>query len=189
MRVGKNAAEDREILQAIIKLCNRLGEGNAVKFIKELDFSKYQGKLIEGFNTVCQRLDNTLRKLGESLKSVMPKEVLRELEDLHLALAKLKELGSDMIPKGIKELNARLKKIQAQLYSGEWHSVEAGAKNTTREAEARLAEQSGPVPHPRSKGYPQNKFEDYCKPPLISARYYLSFEADGTIGIQQVSSR
>ena len=161
MRVGKNAAEDKKIVEAIILLCNRLGHGNAVKFLKELDFLKYQGKLIEGFKTVCQRLDDTLRITGEKLKSVLPKDVLTQFADLRAALAKLKERGDKMIPEGLKELNAKLKKIQIQLYSGEWHTVETGAKNTTREAEARLVEHGAPKPHPKSKGFKQNKLEDY----------------------------
>lgn len=161
MRVGKNAAEDKKIVEAIILLCNRLGHGNAVKFLKELDFLKYQGKLIEGFKTVCQRLDDTLRITGEKLKSVLPKDVLTQFTDLRTALAKLKERGDKMIPEGLKELNAKLKKIQTQLYSGEWHTVETGAKNTTREAEARLVEHGAPKPHPKSKGFKQNTLEDY----------------------------
>lgn len=161
MRVGKSAAEDREILKAIILLSNRLGHGDAVKFIKELDFTKYQGKLIEGLNTVCQRIDDTLRVISERLKSVLPKDALTEFADLRQSLLELRKQGGKMIPDAVKELNTRLKKIQAQLYSGEWHTVTTGTKNTTREAEARLTEHGGPVPHPKSKGYPQNKFEDY----------------------------
>ncbi|HJV80802.1 hypothetical protein [Noviherbaspirillum sp.] len=34
-------------------------------------------------------------------------------------------------------------------------------KNTTREAEARLVEHGTPASHPKSKGFPQNRFEDY----------------------------
>ncbi|HJV80801.1 hypothetical protein [Noviherbaspirillum sp.] len=112
MKAGKSAAQDREILQAIIQLCNRLGHGDAVKFVKQLDFAKYQGKLIEGFNTICQRIDDTLRVLSDRLKSVLPKEVLEEFADLQNALAKLKEQGGRMIPEAIKELNARLKKYR-----------------------------------------------------------------------------
>lgn len=161
MRVGKSAAEDREILQAIIQLCNRFGHGNAVKFIKQLDFTQYQGKLVEGFNTVCQRIDDTLRVVSDRLQSVLPKEALEEFADLRQALSRLRELGSRMIPEAVKELNARLKVIQAQLYQGEWHTVQSGVRNTTREAEARLVEHGGPIPHPKSKGFPQNKLEDY----------------------------
>jgi hypothetical protein len=162
MRVGKSAAEDKEIFQAIIQLCNRLGHGDAVKFIKELDFAKYQSKLIEGFNDVCKRIDDTLRVISDRLKSVLPKDVLAEFADLRESLAKLKERGSKMIPEGLKQLNAKLKQIQGQLYSGEWHTVTTGTKNTTREVEARLVEQGDkPRPRPKSKGYPQNKFEDY----------------------------
>lgn len=161
MRVGKSAAEDKEILQAVIQLCNRFGHGNAVKFIKQLDFTQYQGKLIDGFNTGCLRLDDTLRVVSDRLQTILPKEVLAEFADIREALAKLREQGSRMIPEAVKELNTRLKVIQAQLYSGEWHNVQSGMRNTTREAEARLIERGAPAPHPRSKGFPQNRFEDY----------------------------
>lgn len=161
MRAGKSAAEDKEILRAIIQLCNRLGHGDAVTFIRQLDFTQYQQKLIEGFNTVCQRLDDTLRVISERLQSTLPKEALAEFADLRQAIAGLKEQGNRMIPEAVKELNVRLRLVQAHRYEGEWHIVQAGTRNVTREAEARLVEHGVPAPHPKSKGFPQNKFEEY----------------------------
>lgn len=161
MRLGRSVDEDRKILEAIILLSNKLGHGNAVKFIKDLDFIKYQTKLIEGLNSVCQRLDSTLGVVSERLQSVLSKEVLAEFSDLRQSLGKLQEKGKEMVPQCLKELNSRLKKIQAQLYEGEWHGVQTGTKNTTREAEARLTEHNGPAPRPKSKGYTKNTIDDY----------------------------
>jgi hypothetical protein len=106
MKLGENVAEDKKILDATIQLCNRLGHGNAVKFIKELDFTKYQDKLIEGFGSVCKRIDDTLRVVSNRLKPVLSKDVLAEFADLRLSLSKLKEQGSKKIPEAVKVLNA-----------------------------------------------------------------------------------
>lgn len=161
MRAGRSAAEDREVLQAIIQLCNRLGQGDAVKFIKELDFGKYRQPLIDGFNDICSRLDKTLQYLSEKMKSILPRDALDEFAFLREQLAGLQRMGSRMIPQAIKDLNDRLARIRALVVSGELHTAMPGKKVILRESEARLVEESGPHIPPKGKGWPKNSFEDY----------------------------
>lgn len=161
MGVGKSAAEDREILRAIIKLCNKIGRGDAIRYVKELDFNKYRQPLIDGFGSVCQRLNDALRYLSDKMKNVLPREAIDEFNALREQLDKLQRLGAHMIPQAVRDLNARLKRIQTLLYSGEWHTVQSGTRNVTREAEARLVEEGSPHVKPKGKGWPQNKYEDY----------------------------
>ncbi|HEX7647435.1 MAG TPA: hypothetical protein VF450_08510 [Noviherbaspirillum sp.] len=161
MRVGRSAAEDREVLQVIIQLCNRLGQGDAVKFIKELDFGKYRQPLIDGFNDICGRLDKALQYLQEKMKSVLPREAIEEFAFLREQLAGLQRMGSRMIPQAIKDLNDRLARIRALVVSGDLHTIVPGKKAVVRESEARLVEESGPHIPPKGKGWPKNSFEGY----------------------------
>jgi hypothetical protein len=47
LMVGKDVAKNREILEQIIKFLNRVGEGDAVKWLAKLNVLKYQPELIE----------------------------------------------------------------------------------------------------------------------------------------------
>jgi hypothetical protein len=134
--VGKHA----EMLRDIIRLLNRIGEGNAVKFIRELDFEKYLPELRGRWHELTQRIDEVLGIVIGKAHWVIPDSMLRRLHELRAGVQMLVEKGEKMIPDALKELNARLKELQKAFYEGEWHALESAGKATTREAEARLVE-------------------------------------------------
>ena len=46
IRASEGVGKHAEILRDIIQFLNRIGEGNAVKFIKNLNFEKYTGEIL-----------------------------------------------------------------------------------------------------------------------------------------------
>lgn len=138
MRVGKNAEEDRKIFNAIIALLNKIGQGNAVKFIRELDFLKYAKPIVDGVNEAALRVKSALAYLQARMKPVLPEKVTKRMEAIQDQIDKVRSLAGRMVPKALKELNVRLRVIQQLAYEGEWHLIPNAGKVTTREVEARL---------------------------------------------------
>lgn len=138
MRVGKEAAEHPAILREAIQLLNRLGSGDAVKFIRELDLMKYVPDLKRHFRDLVGRLTTTIDALLKRTTWVMPAGMKTRLAELKQAINELLALGDRMIPQAVKDLNDRLKLIQRHLYQGDWHEIPSSLRSSTREAEAGL---------------------------------------------------
>jgi hypothetical protein len=160
-KAAAGAAKDAEALAEIVQFLNRLGHGNAVKWIKDLDVLSYQAQLLEKFHGFMDTLVNALSAMRDKIGWLAPASMKAAIDLWIERFKALKELGGKMIPKALKELNERLKAVQQAVYKGEWHSATAGTKTTVRETEARLIE-GGPHPKPKVRhGYPQNKIADY----------------------------
>ena len=138
LKAGKNAEEDKKILDACVWLLNRIGEGNAVKFIKELDFNKYTAPIKngvkEGVNRISDGIDFVIKKYG----SLIPDKAIQQMTALKEGLGKVAALADKMVPQALKELNFKLRYIQKLAYQGEWHLIPGAGKAITRETEARL---------------------------------------------------
>ena len=161
LRVGKNAAENHAILEETITFLNRVGQGDAIKFIKELDVTRYQRELIAKFNAFCDKMSSTMLGMRDKLGWFVPQTMKDRMGAWAQAFSNLKQYGASKIPEAVKDLNARLKELQKAIYKGEWHSVQPGVKNTTREAEARLHEHYRAQQFSRKPGkYPQNPSSD-----------------------------
>jgi hypothetical protein len=160
-KAAATAAKDAEALAEIVQFLNRLGHGNAVKWIKDLNVLSYQAQLLEKFHDFMDTLVNALSAMRDKIGWLAPSSMKAAIDLWVERFKTLKELGGKMIPKALKELNERLKAIQQAIYRGEWHSATAGTKTTVREAEARLVE-GGPHPKPKVRhGHPQNAITDY----------------------------
>src|SRR5580704_15134873 len=57
---GEDVARHGELVQKIVDLLNHVGKGNAVKFLKELDFEKYTGDIVSAWRKLAQQLDNAI---------------------------------------------------------------------------------------------------------------------------------
>jgi hypothetical protein len=140
LEITEDAAKNAKVLENTIAFLNRVGHGNAVKWLKELDVLKYQAQIMErshGFiDTVVKALQRTKLRLGPILSDAM----VAKLDGWVVGLKRLREDGSKMIPVALKELNAKLLRLQQLVYRGEWHAVTPGARTATREVEARLVE-------------------------------------------------
>lgn len=140
LRVTADTAKNVKVLEEVISFLNRIGHGNAVKWLKELDVLKHQSKVLERFNAFMDTMIGALAHLKLRLGRALPSELVARMETWSAGLKKVKEAGAKKVPEGIKELHAKLLRLQQLVYRGEWHAVTPGARNVTREAEARLIE-------------------------------------------------
>ncbi len=161
LKVGKNAADVAPVLREIVTFLNRVGHGNAVKWLKELDLMKYQGQITAKFGELMDQLIAALQAILDHAGLLITPPMRAKAQGWITKFQQLKALGDRMIPQAFKELNERLKLVQRALYEGEWHTVTTGTKNVTREAEARLVEDA-PRSLPRvRKGFANNSLADY----------------------------
>jgi hypothetical protein len=157
LNVTEDIARNTKVLEEVIAFLNRIGHGNAVKWLKELDVLKYQAEVLGKFNALMDTLVKATERIRVKLGPVLTDSLLLRLKAWGEGFKKVKEAGSKMIPEGLKELHARLLRLQQLVYRGEWHAVTPGMRNVTREAEARLVE-DGAVVAERSAhgGWKQN---------------------------------
>ncbi|WP_005032243.1 hypothetical protein [Holophaga foetida] len=154
-RGAKTAAESRGLLKEIVLFLNRVGSGNAVKFIRELNLTAHQWTLVAKFQGVMDRLIQAIEKIQGSFK-LLPKPVLDKLAWLRQGFQEIRQLGREMIPKAVKDLNQKLKNVQAAIYEGEWRAISGQGKAMTREAEARLVSKRAKELGRRKMKFPQN---------------------------------
>lgn len=139
LRAGKNAEEDKKILEACIWLLNKVSEGgDAVKFLKELDFTKYAPDIIKGVKDVFKRIQDGIDFVLEKFDGLIPDQAVQHMNALKRELDKVAKLIDKMVPQALKDLNNKLKYIQNLAYQGDWHLIPGAGKAITREAEARL---------------------------------------------------
>ena len=160
-KATKEAAEHTATLREVVEFCNRVGHGNALKWVKTLDLASYQGQVLARFNALMDKLIEVFTAFKDKLGWLTTASMKNATIEWIAKFRALKAKGAGMIPKAITELNARLKAVQQAIYKGELHTITPGAKNTTREAEMRLLEDA-PRKLPRVRaGHPQNAVADY----------------------------
>lgn len=143
LRVTKEAAENVETLAEVIKFLNRVGEGNAVKWLNKLNVVQYQAQLIEKMSDFCHTIVTAINQvLKARVGRILPEKWQSNLIAVRDGIAALQPLASKMIPQALKELDAKLRVLQALVYKGEIHSVATttGRVQVQREAEAYLVE-------------------------------------------------
>lgn len=161
LKVGKNVPDAEPLLREIVTFLNRVGHGNATKWIKELDLMKYQGQITAKFGELMDQLIAALQASLNHAGLLMSASMRLTAKGWIVKFQQLKAVGEKMIPRALKELHERLKLAQRAVYQGEWHTVTTGARNVTREAEARLVEDA-PRSKPRMRdGFPSNSISDY----------------------------
>jgi hypothetical protein len=138
----KDSAALMKIGESVVEFLNRIGHGNGVKYLKELDVLKYEKQVLAKFHEFMQGFIDTLAQVKDKMSSVLPAKFVTTIDGWRTSLIELKKLGDSKIPMGIKELNASLKRLQQLVYKGEWTSVSRGSTNGTLEAEARLIDAS-----------------------------------------------
>ncbi|HCY62715.1 MAG TPA: hypothetical protein DHV59_07780 [Oxalobacteraceae bacterium] len=162
LMVGKHVDEDKKILEAIISLLNKVGHGDAVRFIKNLDFTEYRKPIVDGVNSTCERIKAALSHAQKRMGSILPQAVIDRFNWLSEQLNALQNLASKMVPQALKDLNNRLKYIQKLMYEGEWHMIPGSGKAITRETEARLVTKAGRMEWElKNAPYPQNEVADF----------------------------
>lgn len=141
--VTPDVARNSEILQKVIHYLNRVGEGNAPKWLKALDLQTYQAELLDRLHVFCDTQIMMINKImASSLGRALPERWHGQLRAVAEGYAVLRNMGFRMIPPALKELNAKLKVLQALVYRGEFHTIMVGSGHPVvrYEAEAYLIE-------------------------------------------------
>jgi hypothetical protein len=133
--------EDLEKLAAdIVSFLNRMGHGNAYAWLRQLDFTRYQGKVAAALDEALDRLTRASQWIVRHLGGALPAPVRAYLSALPPKLQNLQRLASRMVPQALKDLNDCLVRVRAHLVEGTWTDITVGAGTVhTREVEGRLA--------------------------------------------------
>jgi hypothetical protein len=166
-----NVAKIADLVHAL----NRIGVGDAVKFVKELDLTKYTTQLIGKWHELIMRMELGMDAILKKLNVLIPDAVISRIQQIKTALSKVKTIGDKMIPDAVKELQARLRLVQQQMYDGEWLSIPKTLKSSSREIEAHL------VTSPAGKKWEVNRLEF---PPAKKSDYH---HVDGWPNLEDVN--
>ncbi len=133
--------EDLEKLAAeIVMFLNRMGRGNAYEWLRQLDFTRYQGAVMGALGELLDRLTRASQYIVKNLGGVLPVAVRQYLAALPPKLHGIARLGGRMVPQALQDLNDCLVRVRAHMVEGTWADITVGgAKIRTREAEGRLA--------------------------------------------------
>lgn len=152
------AAHLQEGAREIIAFLNRIGSKNAEKWFLALRISDYQSRLLSHFNQLLETISGVLVGIRRQAGAWMPASLSRRIGALIHGVQTLKEKGAQKIPDAVKELDQRLREIQAYVRSGgettsrvALHEVAVGERAVTRADEARLIE-NGPLPKRSRRG-------------------------------------
>ncbi|MBU6488773.1 MAG: hypothetical protein KGQ57_13280 [Burkholderiales bacterium] len=142
LRVTGDAAKDAELLAEVIRFLNRMGHGDAPKWLSALDLGQYQSQILNKCKDFCATMQVAIRKsLDARVGRALPQVWRAKLERVRQGFFDLQDLADTMIPQAFKELNAKLHTLQNMVYRGEIHEITTGGMpKVKREAEAYLDE-------------------------------------------------
>lgn len=112
------AARMEQAAKDIVAFLNRVGRGNAEKWLLKLNVLDYQAQIIERFERFAYTINGALVQIEKRLGRFLSEGVRQRIEGLKTGLNQVVELGRKMIPEAIKELNQTLKEIQSYVRSG-----------------------------------------------------------------------
>jgi len=143
LRVTKDIAGNVDALKDVVKFLNRMGEGDAVKWLNKLNVVEYQALLIEKMSDFCNTMITTINQILKArVGRMLPDKWQADLRQVGDGFVILQSMASKMIPQALKELDARLRVLQALVYRGATHTVATGTGriDVRHEAEAYLIE-------------------------------------------------
>ena len=178
LREMKDAEEAAHLLKEMMGVLNRMGLGDAVKWLRELDLVRYVEPLLGLWRELIRRLMQVLEAIPPRLQALLSPRMREHLVQLKQGLETVLHQGLERIPEAVKDLHARLKQAQRHLYTGEWHAIPKNLSSKTWETEARLVWGPGSrkwvvekMQHPQNgkemfvkqEGWPNLKDKKYVK--------------------------
>lgn len=153
-RIANAAAKTAHMAEAakeIVAFLNRLGHGHAEKWLLKLKFADYQAQVLLHFKSLMDTMAGAFTGIENKLGPVLSGGLRQRVAGMKNGVIKLKTLGEKMIPKAVKELDAKLLEIQTFIRSGgettsrtTAHTAAAGGKAAIHMTdEARLFEEFG----------------------------------------------
>lgn len=164
LKGGKEAAEASTHIKELIAILNFPSRGNALNWLKELDFVARTNQVLGIWHDVTHRLIEVLNSIQLHMKGAIPIWMVDYVGKLKPQIQELALKGEAMIPDALKDLNERLKAVQRQVYQGEWHEIPKSLTSKTWETEARLVDvPSGKKWVVEKPSFPQNGLESFVK--------------------------
>lgn len=132
----------------IVAFLNRVGAGNAERWLLRLRFADHQTAVLDHFEKFIGTVNGALVSIERKLGSVLSAGLKQRITGLIEGLGQVKVKAREMIPKAIKDLDETLREIQQYVRSGgettskvAAHTVAAGDKAVvTMTDELRLME-------------------------------------------------
>ncbi|WP_060114796.1 hypothetical protein [Burkholderia ubonensis] len=142
LRVTGDAAKDRKLLVEVVHFLNRVGHGDALKWLRSLDVRKYQKPLLDKLKSFCESMHRTIKQvLDARVGKMLPNPWQLQLQTVAGGFDELPKLADKMVPKALDELENKIRVLQNTAYEGEKRSVATGGKpRVERESEAVLEE-------------------------------------------------
>jgi hypothetical protein len=138
VRAVEQSEDLTKLAHEIIMFLNRMGHGNAYEWLRQLDFTRYQGTVRDGLEQLIDRLTRASQYIVEHLGSVLPPAVRQYLIALPPQLEQVRRLGRTLVPQALQDLNTYLVRIRGQMVEGTWVEVVIGpAKTVSRAAQSR----------------------------------------------------
>ncbi|KPF66948.1 hypothetical protein IP84_14000 [beta proteobacterium AAP99] len=108
----------------IIAFLNRVGVGNAERFLLKLRFAEHQQAILSKLDELIETIRTTLQKIDDKLEGFLVNRLPKvqsfrdQIVRLRLALAQLKVLAHSKIPDAIKNADNFLREVQQYVHSG-----------------------------------------------------------------------
>jgi hypothetical protein len=142
------AAHMAQAAQDIVALLNRVGAGNAERWLLKLKFADHQAAILTRLDNFVGTVNGALVAIERKLGRVLSEGIKQRIEGLMVGLGQLQVKAREMVPQSIKALDDTLREIQQYVRSGGQttsrlteHTVVAGDKATiTMTDELRLTE-------------------------------------------------
>lgn len=142
LRVEGVAAKDHALLAEVVQFLNRMGHGDAPKWLKALNVAQYEAQILRKLKDFCATVRLAIRKSLEARVGKLLPDVWRsKIDQVSAGFASLQDMADRMVPKALREFEAKLKTLQNMVYRGEIHEIATGGMpRVRREAEAYLEE-------------------------------------------------
>ncbi|MFM0130535.1 hypothetical protein [Paraburkholderia sediminicola] len=175
LRVAGEVAKDEKLLREVIEFLNRMGHGDAPKWLRTLDVTKYQAEILAKFKSFCATVHRTIEKtLDASVGKMLPTQWHMQLQTVSDGFETLPDVADKMVPKALVELNDKIRVLQNAAYEGETHAITTGGKpKVERESEAVLEEKVRTRKLPRGPNAAIGAFSDVEE---VAAKLRAKFE-------------
>jgi hypothetical protein len=159
---AERAARLASAAKDIVAFLNRVGVGNAEKFLLELRFGSHQAALLNKLDELLSTLSTVLTQAKARVGAWVPARFTASIDALQAGIKWLKTAAPQHIKDAIKQLDSDLRELQQYVRSGGEttsqtvaHSAEAGAKEVHRVDELILLEGKAAKRTPKG-GWAQN---------------------------------
>lgn len=145
--IVRAAAKSEDLVRLgteILSFLRKMGHGDPAKWLRALDFAKYQGEILGAFGGLIERLKGACTFIPDKLSLVLPGRVINYFKALPPKLDKLRRRGERMIPESVKELNRCLNQVRERLIDGSFAEISVGKAGPSKAmvGEGRLTEKA-----------------------------------------------